>query len=156
VNVPEPEQFPVIVQVPVIVFPFSLPDMFRVVPAGSDCTVNVKGPVTTFVLLVVTTRVPLALPPLGKHEPEVSVVKNVRSVTFKDPPLLMVKCVTKLIAPALPPPPTRSADQFPLAVVVVVVVVLFDPHPASIDASIRSPATSNFFMNFPLEVEWSN
>jgi hypothetical protein len=136
-----------------MVVPFSIPDKVSVSPAGvPDCTVNVRGPVTTL-FVVVTFNVPLAVAPETKQEAGPPVMNSTLD-TFNDPSPFTVNAVTKLNVEASPVPPVSTACQVPPAVVAAVVVLLPPPQPQRVNASARSATTASRFM-FTLVLDWN-
>jgi len=112
---PVHSELPVRVQVPVIVFPFSVPVRLNVLPVGfPDVTTKETLPVTTLLELVVTLAFPLSVSPETKH---VCVVKKLKLDTASDPSLFTENIVTKSRADASPAPPVSCACQKPLTVV---------------------------------------
>ncbi len=144
-------ELPVSVQVPVILFPVSVPVRVKVFPEGDpDATVNESGPVTTLSAPVVAVRVPLADAPDTKHGPA---VMNSIPVTFNELSPLTVNVVIKLRPEASPLPPDNTACQVPLAVVAAVVVELPPPQLATVNPSARSANTATSLFMFTLKLD---
>jgi hypothetical protein len=146
VKVPEPvhPELPVKVQLPVIVFPFTLPERTSVFPVGvPDCTVIPYLPVTFPLKSPAKVNAPVSVWPDAKHG---ELVVNWKLVIFSDPSLLTVIEVPKANTGELPPL-TRLAFQFPL--MLLAFELLFEPHPISAKPITNTITIANCFIRIP-------
>lgn len=146
VKVPEPVQveLPLNVQVPVIVFPATVPDRASVLPAGvPECTVIPNLPFTLPLRSPLKVNEPVSVSPDVKHGEFVVKLKFVKAT---DPSLLTVIVVPKAKTGAFPPL-TKVAFQFPFTLLGL--ALLFEPHPISARLITNRTATANCFIRIP-------
>ncbi len=137
---------PASVQLPVMLFPCSVPVRVSVLPEGDpDSTTKEMPPVTVPAVSVVNVDVPLSVCPDTKQVP---VVRKLNCETFNDPSPLTVKFVMKLSTEPSPLPPASTACHKPLDVAAVLVVLL-PPQPPSANSHANKASTANFFMRRP-------
>jgi hypothetical protein len=134
---------PANVQVPVIVFPLTVPTSVSMLPAGDwDCTAKLNLPVTLPSKLPPRVNDPVAVSPETKQgEGELKVKLETTSV----PSPFTASDVPKANA-GLFPLSVRVAVQFPLTLTGLAEELLFDPHPAIAKLTTSSRTTAKFFM----------
>src|SRR5579872_1114290 len=146
VKVPEPVQLelPVNVQVPVIVFPATVPDRASAFPAGvPDRTLMPNLPFTLPLRSPLKVNEPVSVSPDVKHDEFVVKLKFVKAT---DPSLLTVIVVPKANTGEFPPL-TSVAFQFPFTLLGL--ALLFEPHPISVRLITNRIATANCFIRDP-------
>jgi hypothetical protein len=147
VKLPEPVQFelPVKVQVPVIVFPFTVPTRASAFPDGvPDCTVIPNLPLTLPLKSPLKANEPVSVSPDVKHD---EFVLKLKFVKVTDPLLLLMLIVVPNANTGELLPLTRVAFQLPFTLLAF--ELLFEPHPTNARPAANRTAIANCFIRDP-------